>query len=320
MERQPFSADDASVFSSVMRCVLAEPQRFSRGADLLRERFTLAALRRQSAAALCAIKNHCYRDDQEALMGDAVTELLHTQWRNRDGLLLFHQPGGARRYTRRAIDWRRINGVLEPMTEARLCAALTWARQLTLATITLPQAEAVCLLCWVVYDERAHERQPVLSEFQLLPWESHLADDDRFVEGRDTAAEYSVGSDLVEVARVALAKVDANSALDPRPSASVPADSSPPDATETRVLQTLDAAYLPADEIANRAGVPAPALRKRLDRWRRANQQDWIETSDRRASGPKYLYRWGALQPMLRSLLEATAASTDRLSADEAAP
>jgi hypothetical protein len=52
-------------------------------------------------------------------------------------------------------------------------------------------------------------------------------------------------------------------------------------------------------EIAERIGVPAEPLRKKLDRWRKRNNDGWKEVEDRRPREPRYIYKVGAILPIL---------------------
>jgi hypothetical protein len=60
-------------------------------------------------------------------------------------------------------------------------------------------------------------------------------------------------------------------------------------------------------ELAQLYAVPKEALRLRLNRWREANRsgrgRDWFEVADAGQRSEKYLYRLGAIGPILRELL-----------------
>jgi hypothetical protein len=56
-------------------------------------------------------------------------------------------------------------------------------------------------------------------------------------------------------------------------------------------------------EIAREAGVNQDTLRKRLPKWRQShNNNDWTQVANPRPRDPRYLYRWGSLQPLLDDL------------------
>lgn len=69
-----------------------------------------------------------------------------------------------------------------------------------------------------------------------------------------------------------------------------------PPATAASRLQSLpdDAMMHPVD-LAAALGLPAEALRKRLDRWRKRNEDGWQETTEPRAGEPRYVYRESAV-------------------------
>ena len=55
-------------------------------------------------------------------------------------------------------------------------------------------------------------------------------------------------------------------------------------------------------QLAEAFGVDKESLRKRLDRFRRRNQDGWKENEDRRPREPGYFYRVGAVRDILESL------------------
>jgi hypothetical protein len=59
---------------------------------------------------------------------------------------------------------------------------------------------------------------------------------------------------------------------------------------------------LSATDIAERFGVPAEALRKRLTRWMRDHHTEWIEVANPRPNDSKYLFDLVAVTPVVMAL------------------
>jgi hypothetical protein len=68
-----------------------------------------------------------------------------------------------------------------------------------------------------------------------------------------------------------------------------------------------DSHFSPA-KLAEVFGVPAEALRTRLNRWRQTHHDGWIENPERGPREPKYLYRVGSV----RSIIEDLQATSER--------
>lgn len=300
MQHEPISAEDAELLARITRLVLAEPERFARGSELLRERFSHAAMRKRALAELCELRRATYGEEQERHMETWIAQQPGKLWRNAYGRLLFHQPGRNRRFHREHIRWTHSSGQRTDRVYARFDEALRWAREFPRALVTLREAEAICLLAWMLYDDRADERQPVLSDFQLLPWESFPDGVERYQPARDNAADDFIRPEWAELARIALAKVEAN-----RVAARPQSESESSVEAKPVPLASADPAFLSVDSIAEIGRVPAEPLRKRLQRWRPGNDVDWIEDANPRRGEPRYLYRWGAIQAILRDLRES---------------
>lgn len=74
-----------------------------------------------------------------------------------------------------------------------------------------------------------------------------------------------------------------------------------------------------AREIADMCAVDPEALRKRLERWRRANLSgDWIETSDSKRGEPRFLYDLPSVQPVVDELKASIQTSVKRPSSADA--
>ena len=74
---------------------------------------------------------------------------------------------------------------------------------------------------------------------------------------------------------------------------------------------TPDDPLLTHIELAKRYQLTREAARKRLDRWRSANDAGWIEANDTRPNEPKYLYRLSAV----RNLFDASKSASGETSA-----
>jgi hypothetical protein len=68
-------------------------------------------------------------------------------------------------------------------------------------------------------------------------------------------------------------------------------------------------ALLAPSDLAKRFNVPLPALKKRLVRYRKEHLDGWQEISDRGAHQPGFVYRYGAVLPILKDLHTRTAAA-----------
>jgi hypothetical protein len=67
-----------------------------------------------------------------------------------------------------------------------------------------------------------------------------------------------------------------------------------------------DDSHLSAAKLAELFGVDGGRLRSRLNRWRGKNDGGWIENSDRHPREAKYVYRVGAVRPILDRLKATT--------------
>lgn len=75
---------------------------------------------------------------------------------------------------------------------------------------------------------------------------------------------------------------------------------------------TADDSFLSPRKLAEIFGVPADALRSRLNRWRRRNHTGWIEVEERGSREPRYLYRVGAIRHIIDALRETSEATSKR--------
>lgn len=66
-----------------------------------------------------------------------------------------------------------------------------------------------------------------------------------------------------------------------------------------------DKAMMNHRDFAEKLGVEAESLRKRLDRWRKDNGDGWQELTEPRAREPRYLYRVGAVRDVLQAAINA---------------
>jgi len=60
-----------------------------------------------------------------------------------------------------------------------------------------------------------------------------------------------------------------------------------------------DDAFLSPSKLARIFGVEPDPLRQRLNRFRRTNDDGWMEDPDRKARGAKYMYRVGAVRSII---------------------
>lgn len=208
MESADISPDDAQLLARITTRVLSEPRQFERGAELLRDRFSLASLRRQSVVELCAFRAAVYPREQELHMETWGKSHERPLLRDGQGLILMYQPGTVtRRRWRTGLKWRRHSGKLPTAVATRLHTAIAWARALTPGTLTVSHAEAIYLLSWVMYDERAHEREEVLTDFQLLPWAWFSEVGGKHCQGRELAAKLHLDREWASLAGIAEAKL-----------------------------------------------------------------------------------------------------------------
>jgi len=116
--------------------------------------------------------------------------------------------------------------------------------------------------------------------------------------GRDEYNEAIIYAWIVGQANAAKQKVENGS----------PADE---DTGETRKPPVNDDSHLSPAKLADLFQAPTDALRTRLNRWRKSNHHGWIENPDRAANQPKYLYRVGAVRPVIEALI-ATSETTSK--------
>lgn len=60
--------------------------------------------------------------------------------------------------------------------------------------------------------------------------------------------------------------------------------------------------YLSCADLARHFNVNGQKLRKRLERWKRTHDNEWVEVADRRRNEPRYLYRVPAVMPLIEQL------------------
>ena len=87
------------------------------------------------------------------------------------------------------------------------------------------------------------------------------------------------------------------------------ADSSDAPASSVAVS---DDALLTSTKLAETFGVPADALRSRLNRWRKTHHNGWIENTERGPRDAKYLYCVGAVRTVIDDLKAASEATSER--------
>ncbi len=68
---------------------------------------------------------------------------------------------------------------------------------------------------------------------------------------------------------------------------------------------TPDDAMLTHSQIAERYGVPAERLRKRLDRWRGKHLDGWQQVTDRKTREAGYVYRMGSVRSIVKNLAKS---------------
>ncbi len=93
--------------------------------------------------------------------------------------------------------------------------------------------------------------------------------------------------------------------------AGAPAASSAEPASPTAPSVDDDSHFSPA-KLAEVFGVPADALRTRLNRWRETHHDGWIENPERGPREPKYLYRVGSVRPIIDDLKATSETTSDR--------
>lgn len=167
----------------------------------------------------------------------------------------------------------------------RLAAAVAWAAyrehgRETDEEMSLAEAQAVCLVARLLHDREAHAMEPLLCEFQQLPWDRWSSFNGWRYQGR----QWLVGlfdHQLVESADAALGIVKVSAV------AALPVEQAPPGAPGP----VLAGAMLSATDIARANNVSPEALRKALERERAKNLGGWFrETEARGRNEPKYLY------------------------------
>jgi hypothetical protein len=73
-----------------------------------------------------------------------------------------------------------------------------------------------------------------------------------------------------------------------------------------------DDSYLSSAKLAEVFNVAADALRTRLNRWRAVNHSGWIENSDPGPREAKYLYRVGAVRPIIDAVRATSKTTSER--------
>lgn len=73
-----------------------------------------------------------------------------------------------------------------------------------------------------------------------------------------------------------------------------------------------DDAMLGSAALARMFNLPLPMVSKRLERWRKQNGEGWTENQERKPRDPKYLYRLGAVRPLLDRLRASGQTSGER--------
>jgi hypothetical protein len=89
-----------------------------------------------------------------------------------------------------------------------------------------------------------------------------------------------------------------------------PAPAAASAAPESLTAPTVDdESHCSPTKLAEVFGIPADALRSRLNRWRRTHHDGWVEVTDRGPREAKYLYRVGSVRHIIESL-RATSETT----------
>lgn len=83
-------------------------------------------------------------------------------------------------------------------------------------------------------------------------------------------------------------------------------------ATSEPAVSVSDDALLSPTKLAEIFGAPAEALRNRLIRWRGKNLDGWVENTGRGPREAKYLYRVGAVRPVVDALKAISEATSER--------
>ena len=86
------------------------------------------------------------------------------------------------------------------------------------------------------------------------------------------------------------------------PRGGAPAAIPDPRGTAAQLPLPADQAWLADTDLAGYLGVDRNALRQRLNRWRKKNDEGWREVTDRKPREPKYLYRVGAVRTLVVDL------------------
>jgi hypothetical protein len=157
----------------------------------------------------------------------------------------------------------------------RLTEATRWVRSLgsgdKLRSIGPAEAEAACIVAWLLDDRHAHQCLPLLCEFQSMPWEPLEEGPEDFQE-RGLLSD-CIDSQLLIVLHEALRVVGQREPI--------------------RLKQPQELVGMHSSTaLADYFGVDPEALRKRLDRWRAKNLDNvgWTETTDRKPNAPRYLF------------------------------
>lgn len=96
-----------------------------------------------------------------------------------------------------------------------------------------------------------------------------------------------------------------------KPSAGEGGPADAPAASPTAPTVDDESHFSPA-KLAEVFGVPADALRTRLNRWRETHHDGWIENPERGPREPKYLYRVGSVRSIIEDLKATSETTSDR--------
>jgi hypothetical protein len=177
------------------------------------------------------------------------------------------------------------------------------------------QVAPVLLVYWITCDERA-ENGPPLTKFQTWRWSDTEDALERSV-ARCWVADWSKLNRGVDLAlavaeRKGLHATPTAIASSPGATAVVPRSGNREQHDARTLTEEELGGFASPSDLAGRFGVNAENLRKRLGRWRLKHEADCIDDPSRKSRQPRYLYRLGAVLPVIQSMKASGETSGER--------
>jgi hypothetical protein len=236
--------DEAEFLANLIADVRRRPTRYREGAALLDEQFSSKAMRHERAVELVRYRSaqeskRCPSCTAQVVQITALTARKHTDhlvlntrvnpprvekvsraltakqltklWPTKESELTF-PPGNPMRRSvlRQHFPWGRRDGVLRVNLRASLEYAVEWVGRLP-STMRGAEAQAACLLAWLLFDDAAPAVPMRICAMQALPWDGWAEHGGEPYQGRQPVSESCLGAEMVGIARQAWLRLESQS-------------------------------------------------------------------------------------------------------------